>query len=1126
MNIKHILGARSHFSIGESMLSPKQIIEGAKKVGAESVALVDTMTISGMVDFTSAAKKAGIKPIIGCRLRVVEDPTYRKPKKASGEKEKANPEWYPKVYVKNADGMTDLIKLLSKANTPDYFYYVARIGLEDLLETLGKGNLALSTGDFYSVFHMTDYASIIDRITESHSATETFIEITPIDTPLFVTLNSKALNIAAERNLPTLATYPIMYEGTEDAETLQVLAAVTSNTKMSAPWRSIQFVQDFCFRPLKEQVTAVVALRDKLATYSPDTSLLEIRASLGNMDTLVGLCNYKWEKQPVTLPKMAENEMGALILMVKEGWAHRLGKETMGYKPKEEDLPIYRERLKYELGILKEMKFERYFLLVEDLVSWAKNSGIMVGPGRGSAGGSLVAYLLGIVDVDPIRFGLIFERFINPDRLDLPDVDLDFMSSRRGEVIEYLVKHYGEDRVAGISNYQTMASASALRDTARVYDLPSDQITCTRYVPKEHGSSVELEVAAEQVPEIAAFKEEHGEIWNHATNLEGVMRNLGKHAAGVVVAGEPITNRAVVEIRSKARIVNWDKRTVEDWGLIKMDILGLSTLDTITKALNLIKEHTGKMLELTSLPLDDEKVITAFGEGDTIGIFQFESGGMRKLLKSLAEDGALTFDDVVATTALYRPGPMDAGLMDDYVAIKNGSKMPYYDHDNMKNALESTNSVIVYQEQVMQVARDLAGFTMTEADHLRKAMGKKDKEKMAAMRDQWVSGCGKTSGLDPTNAELLFDKIEKFAGYGFNKSHAVEYSIISYWAMWLKVYHRQEFYAASLSVAKEDKLPGIVKDAESNGIYVIPPDINKSGMDFESGYDEKREQHVLYTPFNRLKGLSDNTTRAILAAREGREKFTSKEDFLKSVNKTKCNKRHQEVLDKTGAFADVELEQIPARHPDRLKEQMQLMPGLIVQSIKADRDLAIASTTRMEIAKLVDETRHCERCTLAGGIHPETTLGKAPKFMVVTDAPNWSEEQNSKMMKGKACEYLETAIKDSGLKLNNGYYTSLVKSPKNEKQLTNEQINGCSGYLKREIELLKPAVIIALGSGVIRHFVPDVKGGVMDLTGQVVYVPELDASIVFGISPGMISFDPAKSKDLQETFERVKELLE
>lgn len=357
-----------------------------------------------------------------------------------------------------------------------------------------------------------------------------------------------------------------------------------------------------------------------------------------------------------------------------------------------------------------------------------------------NCGGSLVAYLLGITDVDPIRFNLMFERFINPERLDLPDADLDFASEKRHLVIEYLTNKYGADRVAGISNYSTLASASAVRDTGRVFGLSGLELSPTKLVPAEHGQSATLTEAARQVPEIDQFRENYPTIWKHALKFEGVLRSFGKHAAGIVVAGEPLVERAVVETRSDQSVVNWDKRVVEDMGLVKMDILGLSTLDVLEIAKSNIKERHGKTIDYLKLSLDDPRVMDAFGRGDTTGVFQFESSGMKKLLRDLAKGGALTFDDVTAATALYRPGPMDSGLMDDYVQIKQGNRDVTYDHPNLENALRDTYGVIIYQEQTMRVAVDLCGFTNTEADHLRKAMGKKDKDKMAKMKDQFVDG--------------------------------------------------------------------------------------------------------------------------------------------------------------------------------------------------------------------------------------------------------------------------------------------------------------------------------------------------------------------------------------------------
>lgn len=381
-----------------------------------------------------------------------------------------------------------------------------------------------------------------------------------------------------------------------------------------------------------------------------------------------------------------------------------------------------------------------------------------------NCGGSLVSYLLGITDVDPIRFNLLFERFINPERLDLPDADLDFMSSRRHLVVEYLTEKYGADRVAGISNYATMASASALRDAGRMFGLGGIELMATKLVPKEHGKSSTLTEAANEVSEIAKFKDENPEIWKHALKLEGCMRSLGKHAAGIIVAGEPLTERAVVETRSDSPVVNWDKRSVEDWGLIKMDLLGLSTLDVMEIARQYIKERHGVSVNYTALPLEEPDIMGAFGRGETTGVFQFESSGMKGLLRSLAEGGTLTFEDITAATALYRPGPMDSGLMDDFVQIKRGLRSATYEHPCLESVLSETHGVVVYQEQTMALAKTLCGFSATDADFLRRAIGKKDLKKMAELKPQFIEGA--TAGFVEVELEdgktLTVHRMRKF----------------------------------------------------------------------------------------------------------------------------------------------------------------------------------------------------------------------------------------------------------------------------------------------------------------------------------------------------------------------------
>lgn len=615
MTINHALACRSDHSLGESILQVETVVEKAKALGFTTVALTDTMTISSMVPLTNACKKTGIKPIIGCTLRVYDDPTYRKPAKKSGEAERPNPFYQIKVYVKSDKGLRSLMKLLSKGNSAEYYYYHSRVGLEDVLQL---EEVFIATGDIFNVFHHPRHEEILMRLHEEFGV---FVELCPIDTPLFDTLNERAIKAARKLDLPFIASYPFMYGATEDADTLDVLRAITSNTLLDSRWLPIPFSRDWCFDEPKNLVNRMVGLTKRI-----DLTASEVKSSLTNMEDIVNSCTYEFKKLAPCIPVMAENEFVTLVERCKAGWTDRFSAPVLGHQPEPGQLGEYKERLAYELGVLKKLGFSNYFLLVQDIVNWSKDNGVIVGPGRGSVGGSLVAYLMGITDVDPIRFNLIFERFINPSRLDLPDADLDFMSSRRHEVVQHIIDQYGKENVAGISNYSTLGPASALRDVARLSGLMPFDYACSKQMEREHGNSLSLEESSAKVPDIAKFKAGHPTIWKHATKLEGCMKNLAQHAAGVIVAGEPIANRAVLLNREEGALpcVSWDKNVVEDWGLIKMDILGLSTLDVLNLAKTYIRERHFKKIDFLRIPLDEPDVMAAFGKGETVGVFQFE----------------------------------------------------------------------------------------------------------------------------------------------------------------------------------------------------------------------------------------------------------------------------------------------------------------------------------------------------------------------------------------------------------------------------------------------------------------------------------------------------------------------
>ena len=1129
------LSVRTDFSIGESSFQVGQIIDQAKELGLTHVAITDLMTVSAVPMFFEKAKKAGITPIAGCCIRVVDDATAKL-------KDRENNAYRLKVYVKSDKGMQSLYKLLSKGLSEENFYYAARVQIEDVLQL---EDVIVTTGDTHSLWRHPNYEQLFQLLVNQFQR-DLCVEVVALDTPLYAKLNRTAVHQAGSRtNTKVIVTRPAFY-APGNADSTDVLRAISTNTSVYSPFVAKPHVRDMSL------VDGKTLVQEAIRAVAPH--LPQGRIGVGEMikataDLVAAVSGFKCEKQKPCLPQMAPNEFAELVKRVMAGWGQRFSRRVWGHVPEKADLDtVYKERLKFELGVLQKMGFSGYFLLVQDIIVWSKENGIRVGPGRGSVGGSLVAYLLGITDIDPIRFGLLFERFINPDRLDLPDADLDFMSGKRHMVVDYISQKFGAENVCGIVNFSTLGAASALRDTARLHGLDPFEYSCSKQMEKEHGVSLGLEESALTVPDIEKFKKARPVIWDHAVRSEGSNKSLSQHAAGVVVAGEPVVNRGVISTRSGAPVVQWDKSQVENFGLIKIDVLGLTTLDLIQAALDYIKERHFKTIDLLALPLDDERVMDAFGKANTTGVFQFTGGGMKKLLKDIAVGGRLTFDDICATTALFRPGPLDAGLCDRYVQVKQGHAAPYYDHPSLEPILKETHGVMAYQEQVMQVTRTLAGFTPGEADGVRKAIGKKDMDKMKEFKDKFVAGCVSVSAWDAVSADRLWTSIEGYAAYSFNKSHAAEYSLISYMAMWLKVYYPAEFYAAAMTVIeKDDQLAGLVIDAQANGMKVLPPDLNVS-----TDRIEIQGEDTLIAPFQAIKGLGAAAA-AIVELREkvggkftwvpahvipaaGRKKEKQVDahvngldpDFQKlHLGRTKVNSAAVERLDLVGALWSTNRLGPAPMHPDRLRDRLSLMPGFTVEVVKADRKLNSEHLAKIQITALVEECRACQGCSLKGAPHPVPRMGGAPQFMVVFDAPTWQEERAGKMMEGSQADAVKAVLKDRGLKFSDGYYTALVKSckPKEQKMLTNEQINGCGEYLKREIDILKPPVIIALGSNSVRWFAPGVKGNPSDLAGKAIFRQDIDATVIFGINPGQIFHDPSKVTLLESAFDKLAEVI-
>ena len=1118
-----LMALRTDFSLGESIIGAKDIPAIMERVGTDVVGVTETMSVSSLVSATKAVEKAGKRILTGVRIRVIM---------REGKEEAAS---YLKLYPINDRGMQCIYRILTRGFDEGRFYYVARVTWDDLHNLIEDDCLAISTGDTESVVQREDMREALADLCKAKSFSASFYELVADATPYYSQQNKLAIEFGQANGFSPLVVMPTFWLE-DDAETYSVNAGIADKRPYEDYLRPVP-----SYRPhtVKDFVSQIMLARDAVTKRYGIKHGAEFLQGIKNTQALVDVCTYRWAKQDPALPEVHPDPDAEMTRLCKEGFKQRFESPVFAHKPSATELARdYMPRLKMELDVLKRLGFSQYFLLVSDLVRWAKENGIFVGPGRGSVGGSLVAYLMGITDVDPVRFDLLFERFINPDRLDLPDADLDFMSTRRQEVIEYLENRWGRDKVAGIVNYNTMGARSAVRDVARIYSIPGDKLGATKFIGDEHGISETLADAYEASPEIQEFAREQPAIWKHALKLEGKMRAFGTHAAGIVCASCALTDRSVVERRGGARVINWDKRVSEDQGLIKLDVLGLSTLDMFDHALKLIFKRHSKRIDINKIPLDDPATLEIFNEAKTAGVFQFDGGSVRRMMKDMAVSQSLTFEDLVALNALNRPGPLDAGLAESYILRRAGKEPISYPHPSLQSILEGTYGVMAYQEQIMQITRTLSGFTPGEADGVRKAIGKKDMAKMAEYHDKFVDGAVTISQMDRREAERLWEDIEGFAAYSFNRSHAVEYTIIAFQSAYLKAHYKVEFYAAIMGTQKDDKLPKVVKNANEDGIVVIPPDVNVSTAQFEPLNDT-----IIAAPLSAVKGVSTKAAAAIIAARTAKEpvviekttgrgknkvttsttygpgRFTSIEDFAARVPARSVNARGREALDKVGAFAIVE-KQAKSTHPSRQKDQIELMPALADQGVIADRQIAFDDLACEQIIDM--ETEMKEKLPYENPV--PCHMGDSPKMMVVFDAPFNDYEDVPKQYSFK--EFVAPSLRDAGLSVDDAVWTWLLRRPLNKgERVPSDEALDCLPYLQREVAAMKPPVIVLLGAAVVKQFFPDLKKP-NEAIGHKSFSATLDATVIVGFKPTQIYFDASKADRLQEIFEEAARLVE
>ena len=837
------LHVHSHYSLLDGLSKIDELLDKCQELGMDSIALTDHGAMYGIVEFYQKAKDRGIKPIIGLEAYLAIESRFLKRPHIDDER------WHLTLLAKNKIGYQNLIKLATSGHL-EGFYYKPRIDKE-LLRQYSNGLIALSgclEGEIPRLlanknFKKAEKAAL--EYQEIFGKENFYLEI--MDHPNLPQINPDIINLSKKHKIPLVATNDSHYLNSEDAEAQDILLCIQTNKKIIDKERLTMADGDYSLRSPERMIK----------------SFKDTPEAIENTQKIVEQCDFELELGKTKLPdfKPPKNYTPDSYLekLSKAGIKKRYSKLTRKIT----------DRLNYELKIIKETGFAPYFLIVQDFVNWAKKNKIVVGPGRGSAAGSIVSYALNITDVDPLNYDLLFERFLNPERISMPDIDLDFADHRRDEVIDYVREKYGQDHVAQIITFGTMAARAAVRDAGRAMGLPYS--LCDQTAKMIQASS-NLKDALSNTKELEKLYHENKDVQkllNMAQKLEGVVRHASTHACGVVITAEPIDNLVPRQHPSqddKTIITQYEMHSIEDLGLLKMDFLGLKNLTVIENTLNSIP----KTINLAEISLADKKTFKLLQSIQTVGVFQLESAGMRRYLKQLKPSQV---EDIIAMVALYRPGPMD--LIPDFIAGKHGLKKIHYLHPKLKPILKNTYGIAVYQEQVLQIARDLAGFSLGEADVLRKAVGKKIKELLDQQKDKFIQGCLKNK-ISENIAKKLFSFIEPFARYGFNKAHATCYAIIGYQTAYLKAHYPVQFMASLLTADQNnmDRVAIDIEECKNLKINILAPDINES----KQGFTVIDNNNIRFG-LNAIKNVGRNIVDEIVK----KAPFKSLEDFIERV---------------------------------------------------------------------------------------------------------------------------------------------------------------------------------------------------------------------------------------------------
>lgn len=873
---KHLAFAHLHVHTGYSLLDGasrvKELIARTKELGMNSVAITDHGVMYGVIDFYKEAIKQGVHPIIGCEA-------YLAPRSRHDREEVDGTRYYHLILLaENHVGYKNLVKLVSLAHI-EGMYYKPRVDKE-LLRRYHEGIICLSAciaGEIPQAIlrgQMDKAHALVQEYVDIFGKENFFLEIQNHGLPEEQKAMQGIVTLAQEHGVNLVATNDAHYIRKEDSEFHDVLLAIQTNKTLDDPTRMRYAAGEFYLRSPEEMAALFPAYPE----------------ALENTAKIAARCQVDFTFGKLHLPRFPLPEGLTDAAYLKNLCEERLPQRY------EEITPEIRERLDYELAIIHRMGYDSYFLIVWDFIEYARKEHIPVGPGRGSAAGSMVAYLLGITNLDPLRYHLLFERFLNPERVTMPDIDIDFCYIRREDVIAYVKKRYGEDHVAQIITFGTMAAKGAIRDVGRVMGLSYAQTDrVAKAVPNELG--ITIDKALEESQEFHAIYEESAEnrrLIDFARDIEGLPRHSSIHAAGVVIARDPLTDYLPVQVSDGTLVTAYDKDHVEELGLLKMDFLGLRTLTIIADALKNIQQSQGIEIDINNIPLHDEKTSKMLCEGQTGAVFQMESAGMTALVKDLAPRG---FEDLIPTVALYRPGPLGSGMVREFIEGLHGKRQPTYLHPLLEPILKETFGVVLYQEQVMQVVQVLANFTLGQADILRRAMGKKKHEVLLSQKENYLRGT-QANGIEPELAEHIFDLLTHFADYGFNKSHSAAYALVAWQTAYLKAHYPAAFMAAMLSNVMDmnGKVAFYLELCKRMGIDVLPPDVNASQASFSV------DGEAIRFGLAAVRNVGEVAMQKLMAVREAGGAFTSFFDFCERMDARAINKRVVESLIQCGAF--------------------------------------------------------------------------------------------------------------------------------------------------------------------------------------------------------------------------------